>query len=209
MSRRPRASDDTEDGFLSRWSRRKSRARQPESPAPEESLDRARGRGPNPPEAVADERREAEPVKTDEDMPDLDSISESTDMSDFFSPGVSEDLRNLALRRLFHTAKFNVTDGLDDYAEDFRNFAPLGDIVTSDMRHRLEVDQRRREEEALARGEDVPSAGSATSETEEAPAATDEPAMAASDEPSEPDPEDTDETAREAGEVDAGTARNT
>lgn len=150
MSRHPRASDDTEGGFLSRWSRRKRRADEPEQAGPvresgelEQRPDESRM-----PEADApfDEASgEAERVKTDEDMPDLASIDETTDMSDFFSPGVSEELRNQALRRLFRMAKFNVTDGLDDYNQDFRNFAPLGDMVTADMRHRMEMDQQRQE----------------------------------------------------------------
>jgi hypothetical protein len=39
---------------------------------------------------------------------------------------------------LFSSPKFNVFDGLDTYRDDFRNFAPLGDLVTADMRHHAE-----------------------------------------------------------------------
>ena len=134
MSRRPRAEDGTDDGFLTRWSRRKARADRAEpSDAAEEAADRPLAARPAP-----------------------DTIDESTDMSGFFSPGVSEELRNQALRRLFRMAKFNITDGLDDYNEDFRNFAPLGDIVTSDMRHRMEMDRDKEESDALAQGEPPP-----------------------------------------------------
>lgn len=146
MSRRPPANDDTEQSFLKRWSRRKGgsgQAGDTQQPAPGDEA------APTPVgEAGAADpaTEEAERVKTDEDMPDLDSITDTTDMRDFFSPGVSEKLRNQALRRLFRMSKFNVVDPLDDYNEDFRSFALLGDLVTSDMRHRLDMDEQRRRE---------------------------------------------------------------
>ena len=49
----------------------------------------------------------------------------------------------MALRKLFQTAKFNVRDGLDDYDEDFRDFAALGDILTVDMKHQQELAEAR------------------------------------------------------------------
>lgn len=144
MSRHPRADDDgTEQSFLQRWSRHKQRSEQ----GPDE-VDR---RTPEAPEPVADSGAQGpscgeeaeEPVKTDADMPDVDAIDENTDMSGFFSPGVSQERRTQALRRLFQLSKFNVMDGLDDYAEDYRSFTPLGDIVTSDMRHLMNQARRR------------------------------------------------------------------
>lgn len=116
------------EGFASRWSRRKLAARQPAvEPAPPEVSP-----GVEPP---GDE----EPAPpSDADMPPIESLTEDSDVSGFFSPKVSEKLRKLALRRLFHTSKFNVRDGLDDYDGDFRSFTPLGDVVTADMRHQLE-----------------------------------------------------------------------
>lgn len=91
---------------------------------------------------VEDER----PPAIDADMPSLDSLGEDSDYAGFLSPRVSEGLRRAALRKLFHLPHFNVTDGLDDYAEDYRTFEALGDIVTADMRHRMELAQERLEE---------------------------------------------------------------
>ncbi|MDZ7840711.1 MAG: DUF3306 domain-containing protein [Gammaproteobacteria bacterium] len=170
MSRRPRANDDTEHGLLRRWSKRKSRSGPGDgSRAPSQGDDTKSPDEHGAEAAVAKERApEAGPdesVKTDDDMPDLDSINETSDLSDFFSPGVSENLRNQALRCLFRTSKFNITDGLDDYNQDFRNFELLGDMVTSDMRHRMEVDEQRRkdaaeaEEDALAKEPAAENAG--------------------------------------------------
>ena len=41
---------------------------------------------------------------------------------------VSDELRRSALRKLFGLPRFNFCDGLDDYAEDFTRFEPLGDL---------------------------------------------------------------------------------
>lgn len=146
-----------QEGFYGRWSRRKSRRRAggPGAAAP----DPAPGAGAAP---VADAGRAAvadgsaaagadERVLTDDDMPDLDSLGEDADYSPFLSPGVSEALRRKALRRLFASPVYNVTDGLNDYDDDFTTFEPLGDIVTSDMRHRMEREAE--EAEARARAE--------------------------------------------------------
>ena len=65
------------------------------------------------------------PLLGDADMPPLDSLGPESDYSGFLSPGVSEELRRLALRKLFHSPLFNVTDGLDDYDDDFTSFAVL------------------------------------------------------------------------------------
>ena len=127
MDRKPLS--DNSESFIERWSRRKRLAEEEAGSLPEVG-------GPEPaglPDAVG-----AEPPLTDADMPPIEKLGEDDDYSGFFSDGVSEALRRAALRRLFRSAKFNTTDGLDDYAEDFTKFAPLGDIVTADMKHRLQ-----------------------------------------------------------------------
>ena len=83
-------------------------------------------------------------------MPDIDTLSEDSDFSGFMSPGVSDELRNLALRKLFHAPVFNIRDGLDEYDEDYTSFEKLGDIVTCDMKHQIEMqEQKRREAQEL------------------------------------------------------------
>ncbi len=71
-------------------------------------------------------------------------MNESSDYSGFLSPEVSDELRRLALRKLFHLPEFNIKDGLDDYDEDFRSFEVLKDVITADMRFEME---RNREQE--------------------------------------------------------------
>jgi hypothetical protein len=133
---------DTERGdgtFLSRWSERKLHARRGQELAEPADTPQAAADRPSP-TAAADE---SERLLTDEDMPPLESLDADSDYSGFLSRGVSEALRRKALSKLFRGAHFNVTDGLDDYAEDFTKFAPLGDIVTADMRYRMEQAAKR------------------------------------------------------------------
>ena len=127
------AESDAED-FINRWSRRKAEA---------EAVAEART-GADVEPAVMDEDDEAAPESsepapclTDEDMPPIETLDENADLSGFLSPGVSENLRRAALRKVFRSPKFNVCDGLDNYAGDYTNFPPLGDIITADMRHHM------------------------------------------------------------------------
>lgn len=173
---------EPEGSFLSRWSRRKALR--------QEDLDH---------ETVLDEKLEtsgsegsdlvdspAEVVKplTDEDMPPIESMGEDDDYSGFLSPEVSEKLRKVALRKLFHGAAFNIRDGLCEYDDDYTSFEPLGDIITADMRHQQEMLERKAreaaereqalaEEQALTE-EQVLEAEEAASEEESSDAANDE-----------------------------------
>ena len=136
---------DSKESTLSRWSRRKLEADQL-TPAVEESIS---------PEALTvagtEEIDAAEkPVLTDADMPDIESLNEDSDFSGFMSAGVSDKLRNLALRKLFQAPIFNIRDGLDEYDEDYTHFEKLGDIVTCDMKHEIEMQELKRREEAEA-----------------------------------------------------------
>ncbi len=95
------------------------------------------------------------------DLPDLDELGEDSDYSMFMAKGVSREKRQAALRKLFHSPKFNVTDGLDDYCEDFTKFEPLGGIVTAEMRHHAERLARKALEAATADDPAVAAAASA------------------------------------------------
>lgn len=143
---------ESKESPLSRWSRRKRQAQQAETTAadPIET-------GVNPdPAAVNDERPielDEQPVLTDADMPDVDSLDEESDFSPFMSRGVSDELRNLALRKLFRAPVFNIRDGLDEYDEDFTTFEKLGNIVTADMKHQIEMQQQKLREKLAAETE--------------------------------------------------------
>lgn len=133
---RPPAQPAEADGPLARWAARKAKIQTQHAQTAPTPIE------PTPPEQPASTHRPPTThtgARNDQlaevDLPDLDSLDEHSDVSGFFSPKVSAELRRLALRKLFHLPHLNVTDGLDDYAEDYTKFAPLGDIVTADMRH--------------------------------------------------------------------------
>lgn len=129
-----------DEGFLSRWSRRKHATQQL---APEEQP-------AAPPSAMAltVELTEAD-LPTDADLPSLETLDEHSDYSGFMSPRVSEELRQLALRKLFHSPAYNFRDPLDVYADDYTHFEPLGDIITADMKFQAEMAARQEVEKQL------------------------------------------------------------
>ncbi len=103
----------------------------------------------------------SEPL-TDADMPAIETLGEDADVSGFLSPGVSDDLRRAALRKLFHGPKFNVCDGLDDYCGDYTKFEPLGDIITADMRFQMQRALERLADAEESEGEQQAVAGEET-----------------------------------------------
>ena len=114
-----------------------------------------------------------EPVLTDADMEPVEELTENSDFSKFMSPGVSDELRNLALRKMFQVPYFNIRDGLDEYDEDYTTFEKLGDIVTADMRHQMEMEARSKleaEEKEVAGAEAMPDKQDLDSDVEQTPA---------------------------------------
>ncbi len=155
-SRQPPAAtgENETEGFYARWSRRKAQA-------DEQSITPVAEVEPAPDTRVAES---GEPEKPP--LPEVDTLNEDSDYSGFLSPEVDEKLRKLALRKLFHLPQFNIRDGLDDYDEDFRNFEPLGDIVTADMRFQQEREARLEAERLARQQETVPGELVATADDE-------------------------------------------
>jgi hypothetical protein len=132
----------SKESALSRWSRRKQEAEKTPLVVEQAPVEVADGLVLPQTDEVVQEPE----VLTDADMPDIDTLAEDSDFTGFMSPGVSDELRNLALRKLFHAPVFNIRDGLDEYDEDYTTFEKLGDIVTCDMKHQIEVQERKRRE---------------------------------------------------------------
>jgi hypothetical protein len=140
---------------LSRWSRRKQQTKA-ETKQEDQALDlQAQGDLDQLPNSIAlttindevDEEQAATepPILTDADMPAIETLNSDSDFSLFMSSGVSDKLRNLALKQLFKAPHFNIRDGLDEYDEDYTFFEKLGDIVTCDMKHQIEVETLKKE----------------------------------------------------------------
>jgi hypothetical protein len=145
---------DEQEGFLTRWSRRKTLSRSgeelqeplPESDAEPQGPDDARtAASPIAEDAVPGkvESEDGLPVEDPPELPPLESLDEDSDYSAFLGKGVPPDVKQKALQKLFHSPKFNVRDGLDDYDWDFTNPEPLGDIITAEMRYRVERELER------------------------------------------------------------------
>ena len=128
-----------DDGFLKRWSKLKQTGEAADqltqTPLPAE-LPEAQNADTNPVANVGETEVE-EALLTDADMPPVESLTESSDFSQFLSEGVSDALRRKALRKLFALPEFNIRDGLNDYDDDFSEFIPLGDTVTYQMKQWL------------------------------------------------------------------------
>lgn len=114
--------------FLARWSQRKRASTQePDAPAAEAD-----------PVVGAEEQEHVPAPVTTTELPPLESLDEDSDYRVFLAPEVSLELRRGALRKLFHTARFQERCPLNEYSEDFHAFTPLSDTVTYDMRRGLE-----------------------------------------------------------------------
>lgn len=174
------ADDRTGESFVERWSRLKQRSRERD----------AHGAAAVPPidAAAPDAAPSAAGAPPAVELPDLAQLHQDSDYSAFLAPGVDATLRRRALRQLFSSPKFNVCDGLDTYRDDFRNFTPLGDIVTADMRYHIERLAKAALESADAPVTDAPSTPAAI-----VAATAPEPVPAAQDAPADPVPPSTEE----------------
>ncbi len=121
-----------DDGFLSRWARRKEQVRQGVPVAPEGVPDAA----PSPPPANAPSPQASEPAAAAAPaaaparplptMEDVAGLTRESDYSRFVSPGVDPTVKNAAMKKLFASdPHFNAMDGLDVYIDDYNKFEPI------------------------------------------------------------------------------------
>jgi len=131
---------EDDDGFLSRWSRRKARVREgaelppeppPTAPAP------APVAVPAPVQVEPVEARltptnaSTSPEQTQEPPPaptlaDVAQLTRGSDFRRFVAPDVDPPVRNAALKKLFASdPQFNVMDGLDTYIDDYGKPDPI------------------------------------------------------------------------------------
>lgn len=123
---------DDNDGFLSRWSRRKQQARQapaePALPAPltappavvQEASAAVELPAPAPTEV--DERPAPPPAPT---LEEARALTPDSDFRRFVTRGVAPEVRHAALKQLFSDPHFNTMDGLDTYIDDYGIPDPL------------------------------------------------------------------------------------
>ncbi len=122
------------DGFLSRWSQRKQDVREgrplaepvivPPPNAPVQPT-------PHPVETAADVAQAAAP-----ELPTLEDAQQLTPASDFkpfMVRGVSADVKNAAMKKLFTDPHYNVMDGLDTYIDDYSIADPIPEAMLRKM----------------------------------------------------------------------------
>ena len=134
--------DEPPGGFLARWSRRKRGLEAEEAEAPLVPAVSADEAAPEGVQAVDDEPIDPRTGKrmselTDEDMPDVESLTAESDVSMFMAKNISSALRMRALNKIFMSPKYNVYCVCAEYAEDYTNFTPLGDIVPHDLKQAI------------------------------------------------------------------------
>lgn len=133
-----------DDGFLSRWSKRKVQARTGEPPAEPERVAPKVVQAPatTPPLAAATTAatpgaleqpatavdQPAQPTEPPAPLPTMDDVlalTKESDYSAFVKPGVDPTVRNAAFKKLFSDPFFNEMDGLDIYIDDYSQPNPL------------------------------------------------------------------------------------
>ena len=121
-----------DEGFLSRWSRRKQDVRGGK-PVQEEPK-----AGPPPPAVSAPAPgREPESAAASAPPPptleDVQALTFASDFRHFVAAGVDPQVKTAAVKKLFADARFNVRDAMDVYADDYSIPDPLPESMLRKM----------------------------------------------------------------------------
>lgn len=144
---------------LSRWARRKEQARRgivESEPAVSMPLVEEAPAEP-PAEAERIDARTGKPYDelTDEDMPPIESLDTSSDLSVFMAKNISPWLRTAAFSKVFHSEHYNQYCLCAEYADDYTQFTPLGDVVPHDLKEAIVREAGRLRELMLERGREM------------------------------------------------------
>lgn len=115
-------------GFFSRWSQRKQAVKLglAEDEKTTEAIQKPLQSGAAPLATVQQGELEtkSEPVKLPT-LADVEQLTSQSDFSSFMTQGVSPEVRNAAMKKLFTDPHYNVMDGLDIYIGDYNTPDPL------------------------------------------------------------------------------------
>jgi hypothetical protein len=129
-----------DDGFLSRWSKRKTQVQKGLPVTPEPTLPvraepveaQPQAAGPS----TSSGRTESAPLES-QPLPTLDDVAALTKDSDFkrfVAPDVDPGVKNAAMKKLFASEPhFNVMDGLDVYIDDYNKFEPVPESIVRQL----------------------------------------------------------------------------
>jgi hypothetical protein len=104
------------DDFFSRWSKRKAQ-------------------DPVPPETIAAPAAAPAPELPPPTLEELAGLGHDADFRRFVQPGVDEEVRRSAMKKLFTDPHFNVMDGLDIYIDDYNKFEPIPPAMLAMLAH--------------------------------------------------------------------------
>jgi hypothetical protein len=127
--------------FFSRWSQRKQAVAkglpvaEPAAPAiptestgmpgPSELVQRSNAAHREIDSGAAQAKSSEKPVEPLPSLDDAHALTPASDFQPFMRPGVTADVRNVAMKKLFSDPHFNVMDGLDIYIGDYNTPDPL------------------------------------------------------------------------------------
>ena len=119
------------DGFLGRWARRKEAVRkgEPLPPEPERTILPPAPANLAAPAAGEPAPAQAQPVPVEPPaaptLQETEALTPQSDFTRFVQPGVSPEVKNAAMKKLFADPHFNVMDGLDVYIDDYNKPDPI------------------------------------------------------------------------------------
>jgi hypothetical protein len=127
--------------FFSRWSQRKQAVAKglpvvepaaptgpvasPELPGTSEPVQRSKAVPQERDLGAAEAKSSALPAEPLPSLEDARALTPSSDFQPFMRPGVTADVRNVAMKKLFTDPHFNVMDGLDIYIGDYNTPDPM------------------------------------------------------------------------------------
>lgn len=175
---------ESDEDFLSRWSRRKADQKGSE-PAPSAEPPAASPEGADLPEGT-DSGEAPDEAAIVAELPDIESLDKESDFSAFMKQGVPDALRRQALRKLWKVNPvFGFLDGMNDYDEDFTITTSIaGGVKTLYQVGKGMVREEEEEEEKEDTG----------------PADSEEPEAVEADQPDDPTPDEPDLVADESAE---------
>lgn len=133
-----------DEGFFSRWSRRKVEARQDnpqqktdvQPPAPANKTAPAPLPAAQPPvTSTTPTTPVIEQAKPQLSLEDVAKLTHDSDFSPFMAKGVDEHVKRSAMKKLFSDPHFNVMDGLDIYIDDYNKFEPIPPEMLATLNH--------------------------------------------------------------------------
>jgi hypothetical protein len=121
-----------DEDFLSRWSRRKTAARDPDRAVPEAPAPKAAPAAESPPTAASERAP----------LPPVEALTPESDFSPFMDRDVDSGVRSQALKALFTDPHFNTVDMLDVYMDDYSIPDPLPESWLGKLRQMSRLGDR-------------------------------------------------------------------